>query len=132
VAGGAAGLRRVRLLLDEMLSPQIAHNLREEGHDAVAISERAEWMALGDDDVIELARAQRRAVVTNNLRDYRPRAATAALPGGRGHHGMIFIPDSYRLRRADIGAITEALLAQLAAHPGERDLHNRETWLSSP
>jgi len=122
----------VRLLLDEMLSPQIARNLRERGHDVVALSERAEWMSLGDDDVIELARTQRRAVVTNNLRDYRPRAATAALPDGRGHHGMIFIPGSYRLRRAAVGAITDALLAQLAAHPGERDLYNRETWLSSP
>lgn len=122
----------MRLLLDEMLSPQIARNLREQGHDVVAISERAEWMSLRDDDVIELARSQRRAVVTNNLRDYRPRAAAAALPGGPGHCGMIFIPGSYRLRRADIGALTQALLKQLAGHPGERDLHNRETWLSSP
>lgn len=120
----------MRLLLDEMLSPQIARNLRERGYDAVAIAERTEWTSLSDDEVMELARAQLRAVVTNNLRDYRPRAAAAALPGGRGHHGMIFIPGSYRLRRSEIGRITQALLEQLTAYPGDRDLCNQETWLS--
>jgi predicted nuclease of predicted toxin-antitoxin system len=41
----------VRLLLDEMLSPQIARNLRERGHDVMAIKERAEWVSLHDDEV---------------------------------------------------------------------------------
>ncbi|HEY2767810.1 MAG TPA: DUF5615 family PIN-like protein [Solirubrobacteraceae bacterium] len=119
----------MRLLLDEMLSPQIARNLRERGHDVLAIAERAEWLSPGDDEVIELARAQRRAIVTNNLRDYRPRAAAAALPGGPSHYGMVFIPGAYRLRKADIGGIVLALLERLAAHPEENGLHNQETWL---
>jgi len=112
-----------------MLSPQIARNLRERGHDVLAIAERPEWTSLHDDAVIELARAQRRAVVTNNLRDYRPRAAAAALPGGPGHYGMVFIPGAHRLRKADTGGIVLALLEQLAAHPDEEGLHNQETWL---
>jgi Domain of unknown function (DUF5615) len=129
VAGRAAGLRYVRLLLDEMLSPQIARDLRERGHDVLAIKERAEWVSLCDDDVIELARTERRAIVTNNLRDYRPRAAAAALPGGVGHYGMVFLPSTYRRTKADIGRIVTALDERLASHPDERGLHNQETWL---
>ena len=71
----------MRLLLDEHLSPAIAEALREGGHDAVAIKERAEWVQLPDDDVIELARAERRAVVTNTVRDYRPRATALVTAG---------------------------------------------------
>jgi predicted nuclease of predicted toxin-antitoxin system len=56
----------VKLLLDEMLSPGIAEQLRERGHDvqAIAASEHAE---LDDPEVLDIARSQRRAVVTNNV-----------------------------------------------------------------
>jgi hypothetical protein len=120
----------VKLLLDEMLAPQIARLLRDHGHDAVAIKERAEWMAYRDDQVMEVARQEQRAIVTNNIRDYRPLAAVATLPNGAGHYGLVFVPSSYRRTRADIGRIVEALEQSLAAHPGTADCHNRETWLS--
>ena len=112
-----------------MLGPQIARELRERGHDAIAIKEREEWVSYDDDQVMELARKEHRAVVTANLRDYRPRAAAAALPGGPGHYGMVFIPGGYRRTRADIGRIADALEVKLEAHPGERGLDNQETWL---
>lgn len=119
----------MRLLLDEMLSPKIARDLRDRGHDVVAILERQAWVSHSDDQVLDLAREERRAVVTNNVRDYRPRAATAALPGRPGHYGMGFIPGAYRTK-ADTGRIVEALEAKLAAYPGEGDLRNQETWLT--
>lgn len=120
----------MRLLLDEMLSPAIARKLRNRDHDVIAINERQEWRGYRDDQVIELARSERRAVVTANVRDYRPRTATAALPGGPGHFGVIFIPGHYRLAKTSTGRILTALEQLLADHPGDQSLRNMETWLS--
>jgi hypothetical protein len=119
----------VRPLLDEMLAPRIARELRSRAHDVVAIGEREGWTGLSDDAVLELARDQRRAVVTANLRDFRPRAAAAVLPGGPGHHGMVFVPTGYRRTKADTGRLVAALAALLEAHPGDDDLHGQEVWL---
>ena len=120
----------MKLLLDEMLAPEIARRLRKRGHDVVAIAEREAWVSYSDDGVIALAREEHRAVVTNNLRDFRPRAAAAALPGGPGHYGLVCIPGTYRRTRADIGRIARALEEKLAAHPGDNGLYNQETWVS--
>jgi hypothetical protein len=119
----------VRLLLDEMLSPVIARELRTRGHDVQAVAGHAEQEALSDPDVLALARAQRRAVVTNNIRDFRPLHVEAVLPGGPGHYGMIFIPGAYRRTKNDIGRIVTALEAKLGQYPGEEDLVNAEEWL---
>ncbi|HZR53116.1 MAG TPA: DUF5615 family PIN-like protein [Streptosporangiaceae bacterium] len=118
----------MRLLLDEMLSPAIARELREHGHDVLAIAD-SERAALSDPEVMSLARTERRAVVTNNLRDYRPLHADAVTPGGPGHFGMIFMPSNYRRTRADIGRIISALEAKLKEYPGDEDLANGECWL---
>jgi predicted nuclease of predicted toxin-antitoxin system len=80
----------VRLLLDEMLSPAIAREFRDRGHDVLAVADHPGWVALSDPEVMTLARTERRAVVTNNLRDYRPLHAEAITPGGPGNFGMIF------------------------------------------
>ena len=76
-----------------------------------------------------LARAEHRAVVTNNLRDFRPLHHEAIRPGGTGHFGMIFISGSYRRTRADTGRITAALEAILVKCPGEKDLAKGQAWL---
>jgi predicted nuclease of predicted toxin-antitoxin system len=47
----------VRLLLDEMLSPAIARELRDRGHDAEAVAGHPDREALSDPDVLALARA---------------------------------------------------------------------------
>ncbi|MGH3321263.1 MAG: DUF5615 family PIN-like protein [Streptosporangiaceae bacterium] len=119
----------MRLLLDEMLSPVIARELRGRGHDGWAIKEGGDSHALSDPDVVNLARRERRAVVTDNLRDYRPLHHEAITPGGPGHCGMVFLPDGYRRTAADVGRIIKALEAKLAEYPGERDLTDGETWL---
>jgi Domain of unknown function (DUF5615) len=119
----------VRLLLDEMLSPTIARELRARGHDAQAIQEHSEWQAFDDRQVLELARRELRAVVTDNLSDMRPLHYEAIIPGGPGDYGMIFIPGGYRRTRADTGRIVAALELELAVCPGERDLADGEDWL---
>ncbi len=124
--GGAAG---VKLLLDEMLSPVIAQALCDRGHDVEAIKGHPLHEALSDREVVNLARSQCRAVVTNNVVDFRPLHHEAIALGGPGHFGMVFMPGSYRRTKADIGRISEALEAKLAEFPRESDLANGETWL---
>ncbi len=116
-------------MLDEMLSPAIARELRARGHDVQAVAGHSEWAALSDPEVMAPARTERRAVVTNNLCDYRPLHADAVTPGGPGHFGMIFRPGSYRRTKADVGRIISALEAKLTEYPGDEDLANGECWL---
>ncbi|GAC1520246.1 MAG: hypothetical protein NVS2B6_03580 [Thermoleophilaceae bacterium] len=118
----------MRLLLDEMLSPDIAEQLRERGHDvqAIAVSEHTE---LDDAEVLDVARSQKRAVVTNNVRDFRPLHIAAVQPGGAGHYGIVFMSGSFRRTKANIGPIVLALEAKLTAFPGLGDLANAEAWL---
>jgi hypothetical protein len=118
----------VKLLLDEMLSPAIARELRSRGHD-VPVAGHPDREAWSDPEVLALARAEHRGVVTNNVRDFRPLHHEAIAPGGAGHFSMIFMPGSYRRTRADTGKIIAALEAILVQHPGEDDLANGEVWL---
>ena len=112
-----------------MLSPAIARELRERGHDVLAVAEQPGRAALSDPEVLAVARTERRAVVTNNLSDYRPLHADAITPGGPGHFGMVFMPGSYRRTKADTGRIVSALEAKLKQYPGDEDLANGECWL---
>lgn len=121
----------MKLLLDEMFSSLVAAELRARGHDAVAITERDEWHSLSDPDVVALARTEQRAVVTANLRDFRPLHAELVAPGGEGHLGMVFVPTRFRLTTAATGQIVAALEARLADYPGDQDLANGETWICS-
>jgi hypothetical protein len=119
----------VKLLLDEMLSPAIARESRSRGYDVALVAGNPDREARSDAEVLALARAEHRAVVTNNLRDFRPLHHEAIAPGGAGHFGMIFMPGSYRRTRADTGRIIAALEAILVQHPGENDLANGTAWL---
>jgi len=119
----------LKLLLDEMLSAVIAEQLRARGHDAEAINRHPQHEALSDREVLDVARAEHRAVVTNNVVDFRVLHHEAITPGGPGHHGMIFMAGNYRRTKADIGRIVTALEAKLEEFPGENDLVDGETWL---
>ena len=119
----------MNLLLDEMLSPAITRELCSRGHDVEAVAGNPSREALSDPEVLALACAEHRALVTNNLRDFRPLHHEAITPGGAGHYGLIFMPGSYRHTRADTGTIIAALEAILAQHPGEAGLCNGEAWL---
>lgn len=124
---GRAG--SLKLLLDEMLAPAIARQLCDRGHDVTAIAGTPEYEQLSDREVMDLARSAQRAVVTNNLVDFRPLHHDAITPGGPGHWGIVFMPGGYRRTKADTGRIVAALEAKLAEFPGEADLANGEAWL---
>ncbi|MBV9380567.1 MAG: DUF5615 family PIN-like protein [Streptosporangiaceae bacterium] len=119
----------MKLLLDEMLTPDIARGLRARGHDAEAVAGHPDWEGLSDSQIMVVARTGHRAIVTNNLRDYRPLHSEAITPGGRGHFGMIFIAGNYRRTKADRGRIITALEEKLTQYPGEADLADSEAWL---
>jgi uncharacterized protein DUF5615 len=119
----------LKLLLDEMLSPAIARELRTRGHDVEAIQEHPVWCSYDDPRVLDLAREERRAIVTDNLVDMRPLHYEAIAPGGLGDYGMIFIPGGRPRTRGDTGRIVSALEQKLAARPGESDLADGEDWL---
>lgn len=118
----------MRLLLDEMFSPVVAAELRSRGHDVVAIKENAEWRATSDPDVVSLARREHRAIVTKNVRDFRPPHAELVASGGEGHAGMVFVPASVPGITATTGQLVAALEAKLVEYPADEDLANGETW----
>ena len=119
----------MKLLLDEMLTPVIARKLCERGYDVEAVAGHPGREALSDLEIMAVARAEHRAIVTNNLRDYRPLHYEAIMPGGQGHFGMTFMPSSYRRTKVDTGRIIAALETKLAEFPGGEDLANGEAWL---
>jgi hypothetical protein len=119
----------VKLLLAEMLSPLIAQELRSRGHDVLAVAGNRDYEGMSDPEVMTLARTEHRAIVTNNLRDFRPLHHEAIMPGSAGHYGMSFMPGHYRRAKSDTGRIVAALQTVLAQYPGENDLANGETWL---
>lgn len=117
----------MKLVLDEHLSPTIAERLRAEGHDVVA----AEGVGLRqrpDEEVFEWAVANQRALVTRNLRDFRPIHARY-LSSGLEHFGLVLVPGRYSLARAGFGQLTRALGNLLERFPEEHELESVEHWL---
>jgi predicted nuclease of predicted toxin-antitoxin system len=70
-----------RLLLDEMFSPAIAAELRELGHDVIAAAVRPDLRAKSDEEIFAWASAERRWVLTENVKDFRPIMLCALRPG---------------------------------------------------
>jgi predicted nuclease of predicted toxin-antitoxin system len=114
----------VKLLLDEMYPRAIAQELRERGHEAVSVHD-APGAGTADEAVFDHARSTHRAVVTENIRDYRP-LAHAILEAGDTHRGLI-LTTARRWPRNDPGAIITALDTLLTNTPDEP--LNEEHWL---
>ena len=104
----------MKLLLDEMWSPTIAHELRRRGFDVVAIIEPAvapRYAGIRDDDVFARAQDDGRAIVTDNVADFEMARRTWE-SHGRGHHGVIYAlnpPFNRHLGDAVIGDMVRAL-----------------------
>jgi Domain of unknown function (DUF5615) len=121
----------VRLLLDEHYSPEIARQLRTRGHDVVAVAERADLLALGDHELLRQMVGERRAIMTNNVKDFLPLASRAALEGD-DHYGLLLTSDRSMPRRGDaIGKYVEALDSFLKLHKDEDGYRNQVQWLGS-
>ena len=117
----------MKLLLDEMWSPAIAAALRERGHDAIAVAERSDLRGQPDEVIFAEALADARAIVTENVVDYRP-LAFAALRAGRASLTLIFTSNRAYPRaitRRTAGRLVIALDALLTTRDGVEGEH----WL---
>ena len=123
----------MKLLLDEHLSPEIARQLREHGHDVVAVGERTDLRGRPDRVHFASLPDEQRAIVTRDLGDFRPLLAEA-LRRGSSTYGLVCVPARFPLNRDGIGRLVAALDALLQAHP-EVDAAvslGGEIWLQDP
>jgi hypothetical protein len=118
----------VRLALDHHCSQVIAARLRERGHDVVTAHERV-WHLLSDEVLLERCAAERRSLVTNNVRDLVAVAQRWA-EEGRHHAGLVLTSDvSLPRTHATIGTYVERLDELLTANPTETAFVDRIHWL---
>ena len=87
----------MKALLDEMYPRLIADALRTRGHDVISAHE-APGSGATDETVLDYARSEGRAVVTENVRDYRP-LADALHTTGQSHAGLVFTTEKRWPRR---------------------------------
>ncbi len=118
----------MKLALDHHYSTKIASQLRENGFDVVAIVERG-WETEADEVLLTLCHDERRALLTNNVRDFVVIARRWAAEG-RAHSGLIFTSDASLPRsRLTIGRYVEVLEQLLHSLPGEDAFIDHVHWL---
>ncbi len=102
----------MRLLLDEMYAPVVAEQLRARGHDVVSFHDPKYRRLEGapDEEVFAAALAEERALVTENVPDFRRLEADAL---ARGESPVILVFTSNRQfprgEPGTIGRLVEAL-----------------------
>ena len=119
----------MRLLLDAMLSPLLAEALRTAGCDAVALVEVDPRPGIPDDEVLAIATDLGRALVTDNVRDFRGLAAARVIGSRGGHAGVVYLPGRTSRSLNDTGRLVGSILEVAARHPGELGLANGEAWV---
>jgi len=100
----------------------IARELRARGHDVVSVHE-SPGSGTPDEQLLDHARAEGRALLTENVRDYRP-LAEALLVAGDSHAGLVFTTEK-RWPRTSPGALITALdglLASTSEQPVDAEL----------
>jgi uncharacterized protein with PIN domain len=117
----------LKALLDAQLSHEIAQLLRDRGLDVAAVTARDDIPSSASDaKLMEIAAAEDRAVITNNIKDFRPIAARR-LQSGQAHAGLILVPSSRRRTRAANAALADEVAAVMRANPD--GLADSERWL---
>lgn len=116
----------MRLLLDEMISPAVAHQLRDRGYDVQAVKrDRPDLERLPDPELVRRMSSERRAVVTNDIADFQP-LHDQTLRRGEDHFGMVFSYDVTMPRnKASVPLWVSTLGEFLAKRPAEDALRNR-------
>jgi len=117
----------VKLLLDEHFPRAVAEQLRARGHDVRAVTEHPELRGANDSVILDAASAAGRAIVTEDVSDFRP-LAIARRDAKRPHPGLVYTTDRQfpRSNPRTIGRLVAAL-ERLLEHPPEGD--SWEYWL---
>jgi predicted nuclease of predicted toxin-antitoxin system len=123
----------LKLLIDQMWPVTLATELRDRGHDAIAVVERPELVHCADEIVFGAGRADERAIFTENVPDYL-QLARECLSRGDDFHGLLLTSNARypRGHPRTLGRAVRALDAFLGERPGERDLLNQIAWLPAP
>ena len=122
----------MKLLLDEHLSPRIAAELRRSGLDVQALAERPDLRGRPDRDLVELALAEDRAIVTFDLIDHLV-LHREALRLGLRHPGLVVLASgTWRPSEAGIGALVAALARLAVERADAGDLDRQVIWLPGP
>jgi predicted nuclease of predicted toxin-antitoxin system len=116
-----------RLLLDEMFSPAIAAELRALGHDVIAVVDRPDLRSKSDQDIFAWANTEKRWLLTENVKDFRP-IMLQALSAGTPGCGLLFTSSrAFPRSRKSPGSLIRALDAWLTAGPPSPPI--TESWL---
>lgn len=113
----------MKAILDEMIPPAVAEQLRQRGHDVIAVAERPDLRSLPDRDVFGVAQTEGRVVVTRDRADYL-RLEREQRAAGQTHAGLVLV--SSRFGPAAIGPLVKALHEFLA---GEEPYSGFVHWL---
>ena len=119
----------MRLFLDAHISgPRIARVLRERGHDVRAADEERELDGLEDEQLLELAAADGRLMITFDVKDFTVIARRWA-EAGRAHAGLGIVVG---IDHSEFGAILDALSRELDARPAESDWSDLTRFIARP
>jgi len=113
-----------RALLDEMLSPSIAEQLRHRGHDVTSVADDPGLLARPDEEILAAATTDDRILITCNIKDLIP-IVQAWEASGRPHAGLICVPtSSFPQQRGFAGAVVKAVdeLLGSAQAPGPNEV----------
>jgi hypothetical protein len=123
----SGSLTNLRLLIDEMWSPAVAEQLRAKGFDVESVIEREDLKSTSDSNLLVRATVERRAVVTENVDDFRV-LAEVELMSGRSHAGIIYTTRNsfHRGHSRSVGRLISALQSLLES---DLELTDRELWL---
>lgn len=115
----------MKLLLDEQHSPKVAAQLVKAGFGVVAASRHEHTRNITDEELLAVATADHRVIVTENIADFAPLAAHWAAEGRR-HFGIILThPGKFNRSQASYpGSLLRTLKAFLSAPPPPGD-----SWL---
>jgi predicted nuclease of predicted toxin-antitoxin system len=115
----------MKLLLDEHHSPKVAAQLVKVGFDIVAASSDEPTRNITDEELLAVATAADRVIVTENIADFSPLAAHWAVDGRKHPRVILTHPDKFNRSRASYpGSLVRALKVFLSAPPPSGD-----SWL---
>src|SRR5215211_5363366 len=116
----------MKILLDAHISGRtVGKALTENGHDLRAIDSEPELEGFSDPEVLELAAAEGRILVTANMRDFEPLLREWA-GESRSHAGVILVPSSVRNEAFSV-LITG--VEETPADIGQEEWVDRLAWL---
>jgi len=116
-----------RFLLDEHINPSVAIQLRRKGCDAISLHE-GHHLGLLDHEVLELAAAQCRSIVTYNVIDFEALAGQW-FARNRSHSGIVLVHEKTIPQRT-VGGLVRALASLADRYPGPRALDDQVIYLT--